>query len=78
MWTFYQFCNTLEVGKTKGKSEYFYDEEGVIYRRRKNGEHELVVPKNLLGDMTALNYDPIFAAHTGRKRTLDILCIRYY
>jgi hypothetical protein len=28
-----KFCNTLEVGKPRGKSEYFYDEEGVIYRR---------------------------------------------
>ena len=33
------FCSTLQVGKQKGRSEYFYDEEGVIYRRRKNGEH---------------------------------------
>jgi len=42
-----RFCNTLEVGRPKGKSEYFYDEEGVINRRRKNAEHQLVVPKSL-------------------------------
>jgi transposase InsO family protein len=73
-----KYCNTLEVGKQKGRSEYFYDEEGVIYRRRMNGEHQLVVPKNLIRDVIALNHDPIFAAHPGRKRTLEILCIRYY
>jgi hypothetical protein len=31
-----------------GKSEYFYDEEGVIYRRRMNGEHhQFLVPRIL-------------------------------
>jgi hypothetical protein len=28
-----KFCNYLEVGKSKAKSEYFYDKEEVIYRR---------------------------------------------
>jgi len=26
----------------------------------------------------SFNHDPIFAAHPGRKRTLEILCIRHY
>jgi hypothetical protein len=73
----YKFFNPLEVGKPQGKSEYFYDER-VIYRRRKNEEHQLVVPRKLVKDVIALNHDPIFAAHPGRKRTLEILCIRYY
>jgi hypothetical protein len=59
-----------------GKSEYFYD-EGVIYRRM-NGEHQLLVPKTLAKEVIALNYDSIYAAHPGRKRTLEILCIHYY
>jgi hypothetical protein len=33
-----KFCNSLGVGKPKGKLEYFYDEDGVIYRSRKSGE----------------------------------------
>ena len=66
-----------KVGKPQGRSEYFYD-EGVIYRRRKNEEHQLVVPRKLVKDVIALNHDAIFAAHPGRKRTLEILCIRYY
>ena len=73
-----QFCNTLPLGKRDGKSEYFRDEEGVIYRRRKNGEHQLVVPNKLVRDIISLNHDPIYAAHSGRNRTLDILCMRYY
>jgi hypothetical protein len=43
-----------------------------------NGEPQLVVPKNLIRDVIALNHDPIFAAHPGRNRTLEILCIRCY
>ena len=42
------YGSTLQVGKPKGRSEYFYDEEGVIYMRRKNGEHQLVVPRKLI------------------------------
>ena len=71
-----RFCNTLEVGRPKGRSEYFYDEDGVIYRRRKNAEHELVLPKNLAKELIALNHDPIFASHPGRKRTLEVLYLR--
>jgi len=73
-----KFCSTLQAWKPKGRSEYFYDEEGVIYRRLKNGEHQLVVPRKLVREVIALNHEPIFAAHPGRKRTLEILCIRYY
>jgi hypothetical protein len=73
-----KFCNTLEVGKPQGISENFYDEEGVICRRRKEGQHQLVVPKKLVKDVIALNHDPIFAAHPGRKRKLEVLCVRYY
>jgi hypothetical protein len=72
------FCRQLEVGKAKGKSEYFYDEEGMIYRRRKNDKHQLVVPKSLVKDVIELNYSTIFAAHPGRNRTLDLLCLRLY
>jgi hypothetical protein len=32
-----EYCNSIEVGKFLGNSEYFHD-EGVIYRRRINGE----------------------------------------
>jgi len=72
------FCNRIVVGKQNGKSEYFHDEEGFIYRRRKNGEHQLVVPKSLVRDVVALNHEPIFASHSGRKRSLETLCFRYY
>jgi hypothetical protein len=46
-----QFWNTVQLGKREGKSECFRDEERVIYRRRKNGEHQLVVPIKLIRDI---------------------------
>jgi hypothetical protein len=36
------FCNSLEVGKPQGRSEE------VIYKRRKNGKNQLIVPKELV------------------------------
>ena len=68
-----KFCSTLAIGKTKGKSEYFHDEDGVIYRRRKQGNIQLVDPRNLVRDVIVLNHNPIVAAHPGRKRTLEIV-----
>jgi hypothetical protein len=50
-----KFCNSIEVGRFIGKSEYFYDEDGVIYRRRMNGEHQLLVPKTLVKEVIDLN-----------------------
>jgi hypothetical protein len=33
-----KFCQELRVGKAKGRSEYFYDEDSVIYKRQGNKE----------------------------------------
>jgi hypothetical protein len=73
-----KFCNSIEVGRFMGKSEYIYDEEGVTYMRRMNGEHQLLVPRTLAKEVIELNHDSIYAAHPGKKKTLEILCIRYY
>ena len=73
-----RFCNTIDIGRPKSQSEYFFDEDGVIYRRRKNAEHQLLVPKTLATEVVALNHDPIFASHPWRKRTLEVLWLRYY
>jgi hypothetical protein len=51
------YCRSLDLGDTKGKSEYFRDEDGFIYRRGKNGESLLVVPASLVSEILALNYD---------------------
>jgi hypothetical protein len=73
-----KFCQTLKPGTPSGKSEYFLDEEGLIFRRRKNGEHQLVVPSSLTHEVIRMNHEPPTVAHPGRTRTLDILCLRFY
>jgi hypothetical protein len=73
-----KFCQSLEVGRAKVKSEYFADKDGVIYRRRKNGEHQLIVPSRMTARVIALNHDPVTVIYPDRSRTIDILCLRYY
>jgi hypothetical protein len=73
-----KFCTTLKLGTVKGKTEYFGDEDGLMYRRRKNGEHQLVVPASMVHEVIRLNHDPAFSAHPGRNRTLNLLCVRFY
>ena len=67
------FCQSLDVGQARGKSEYFADEKGFMNRRRNNGEHQLIVPSSLATRVIALNYDPVTVAQPGRSRNLDIL-----
>ena len=38
-----EFCRSLKPGTALSKSEYFEDEAGLIFKRTKNGEHQLVV-----------------------------------
>ena len=54
------------------------DDDEVIYRRRKNGEHQLVVPASLTRKVISLNHDPVTVGHPGRNRALSILCLRFY
>ena len=72
-----KFCQSLKPGTASSRSEYF-TEGGLIFRRRKNGEHQLVVPLSLTHKVIQMNHDPVTVAHPGRSRTLDILCLRFY
>jgi hypothetical protein len=72
------FCKSLKVKPASARTEYFYDHDGVIYKRQRQGEPLLVVPKSLEREIVALNHEPIYAAHAGRKRTLDILKLHYW
>ena len=73
-----KFCQSLKPGPASGKAEYFTDEGGLIFRRRKKGEPQLVVPLGLARRIVAANHSPVTVAHRGRGRTLDILCLRFY
>jgi hypothetical protein len=38
------FCKSVKIVESRGKSEFCKGEDGVIYKRRKNGDPLLVVP----------------------------------
>jgi hypothetical protein len=54
-----KFCTSLTVGKEKGNTEYFADQDGLIYRRTKTGEHQLIVPASMVQEVISLYHDPI-------------------
>jgi hypothetical protein len=72
-----KFCKQVTVGRARGTSEYFYGEDGIIFRR-KNQEHQLIVPKSLVKEVIQLSHSRIFASHPGRNRKLDLMCFRLY
>jgi hypothetical protein len=73
-----KFCQSLKTGPATSKSEYFTDDEGLIFRCRKNGKHQLFVPIHLANRVIKMNHDPVTVAQPGRSRTLDILSMRFY
>jgi len=73
-----KFCQSLKLGPLSSKSEYFIDREVLIFRRRKNGEHQFVVPLSLTQKVIKMNHDPMTVDNPRMGRTLDILCFRFY
>jgi hypothetical protein len=43
-----KFCGSLKPGSYSSKREFIYGEAGLIFRRRPDGKHQLVVPKSLV------------------------------
>jgi hypothetical protein len=64
-----KFCGSLKPGSYSSKREFFFDEERLMFRRRSDGKHQLVVPKSLVERVIKENYNPVFTAHPGIKRT---------
>jgi len=67
------FCNSRKSGNPSSKSEYFPDENGVLYKPRTDRKHQLVVPHSLIRDVLRANHDPVCVAHPGMKRTFDLI-----
>ena len=49
-----------------------------MYRRQKNGKHQLVVPQTLVQDVIKENHDPKYVAHSGMKRTYALISLNYW
>jgi len=73
-----KFCQGLKPGTYQGKHEFFFDDEGLIYRRRPDDKHQLIVPSKLVADVIRENHDPVYIAHPGIKRTCELLALSFW
>jgi hypothetical protein len=72
-----KFCQRVKPGAYQSKREFFVD-RGLIYRRRRQGRHQLVVPKSLTLDVIRANHNPSYVAHPGIKRTHSVIALNYW
>ena len=54
------------------------DHNGILYKRRSNGNNQLVVFQSLIWEVIKGNHDHVFVAHPGAKRTQDSILLRYW
>ena len=69
-----KLCQSLNPGTYQSRREFFVDQEGLIYRRRSQDRHRLVVPKSLIQDLIRANHDPSYIAHPGIDSECD--CVK--
>jgi hypothetical protein len=72
------FCCKQNPGTYNDKSEFFLDEEDVMYICQSSGKHQFVVPQTLVRDVIRQNHDPKFVAHPGVKRTHNLIALSYW
>ena len=60
-----KFCAKINPGNYSSKCEFFRDDVGLVYRRKSNDKHQLLVPQALLHEVIRENHDPAYAAHPG-------------
>jgi hypothetical protein len=65
------FCNSQTPGKYASRSEYFLDEDGVLYRRQPDHKHQLVVPGTLVRDIIKANHSHPSTAYSGKSENSD-------
>jgi hypothetical protein len=71
------FCNKQIPGSYSGKSD-FLDDEKDLYRRRRNGNHQLVVPEVLIQDVVRENHDVVYCAHPGIQRAYNFIALNHW
>ena len=64
-----KYCQGLKPGPYHSKREYFRNDEGLIYRRRPENKHQLIIPSALVADVIREKHDPDSVAHPGVKCT---------
>ena len=51
------------------KKNFFLDSDGILYKRKTNDKHQLIVPETLISGVIKENHDPVYISHPGAKRT---------
>jgi hypothetical protein len=72
------FCNSQRPKIRARKSEYFLDVVGVMYKRRPDRGHQLVILKSLVQNIIKANNDPVYIAQPGVKGTLSQISLNYW
>jgi hypothetical protein len=72
------FCLKQSPGTYVSRKGFFLDDDGVLYRRRSKGEHQMIVPATLVYEVIRLNHDPVYVAHPGTKWTHDLIALQYW
>ena len=73
-----RFCKELKPGSYSSRLKFFYDDEGLIYRRQRNDKYQLLVPRALVNRVIRENRDPVYAVHSGVKRTCELLALNFW
>ena len=72
------FCMKQTPGTYNSKPEFFLDADGILYKRKSDGNHQLLVSQTLVHDVMRQNHDPVYVAHPGIKRTYALIALRYW
>jgi len=54
-----KYCQSLKLGNYSEVYEFFRDDTGLIYRRRPEDKHQLLLPHSLIRDVIKANPDPV-------------------
>jgi hypothetical protein len=73
-----KYCSTLRPGTFSSKTEYFYVSDGVIYRRVKCGNHQVMIPRSLRHELIREHHEPKFISHPGVHRTHALITLRHW
>jgi len=72
------FCSKQSRGSYRSRKEFFLDSDDILYRRRSNENHQLVVPATLVSEVIRENHAPVYIAHPGAQRTHDLIALHYW
>ena len=72
------FCSKQSPGTYRSKQEFFLDSDGILYKRKSNGKHQLIVPETLISEVIKENHNPVYIPHPRTKRTYDLISLRYW